>query len=120
MDSHSEENKKVEDKKVEDKKVEDKKNKLIFIMQSFFIYTVKNLVTFLKTKSEFFDSEKKLQTGKEDAHRKLRVVCEEIIKEFENLSDEIEDLHAQIHKQELTFQEKIKEERKNQILGFLK
>jgi hypothetical protein len=77
-----------EDKKVEDKKIEDNKNKMIFVMQSFFIYTVKNLVTFLKTKSDFFDSEKKLQTGKEDAHRKLRVVCEEIMKEFNSTSTE--------------------------------
>jgi hypothetical protein len=81
MESH-EENKKVD----ESKKIEESKNKMVFVMQSFFIYTVKNLVTFLKSKSESFASEKKLQQGKEDAHRKLRVVCEEIIKEFNSSS----------------------------------
>jgi hypothetical protein len=86
MDSQLEENKKVEDTK----SVEDNKNKMVFIMQSFFIYTVKNLVTFLKSKSELFASENKLQTGKEDAHRKLRVVCEEIIKEFNSSSATLE------------------------------
>jgi len=85
MDSH-EENKKNE----ESKKIEESKNKMVFVMQSFFIYTVKNLVTFLKSKSESFASEKKLQQGKEDAHRKLRVVCEEIIKEFNSSSTSLD------------------------------
>ena len=45
----------------ENKKTEDNKNKMVFVMQSFFIYTVKNLVTFLKSKSESFASEKKFE-----------------------------------------------------------
>ena len=67
-------------------KSEENKNKLLFVMQSYFIYSVKSLVTFLKNSSETFATENKLQKGKEEAHRKLRTTCDEIVSEFNSVT----------------------------------
>ena len=69
----------------------DNKNQVLFVMQGFFIYSVKNLVNFLKTKSENLVEEKKLPENKLEAHRKLKNTCEEIILEFTSSSSTMDD-----------------------------
>ena len=71
--------------------VMDKKSQLLFVMQGFFMYSVKNLVTFLKAKSESLVAENKIPEVKIESHRKLRSTCEEILLEFDNKSSNLDD-----------------------------
>ncbi len=82
--------------KVENK--EDNKNKILFIMQGYFLYSVKSLVTMIKTKSETMAKENKLQQGKEEAHRKLRTTCDDILNEFKSSMDDSGVDHVKIIK----------------------
>lgn len=69
----------------------DKKSQLLFVMQGFFMYSVKNLVTFLKAKSETLVAENKIPEIKIESHRKLRSTCQEILLEFDNKSSNLDD-----------------------------
>ena len=82
--------------KVEDK--EENKNKILFIMQGYFLYSVKSLVNMIKSKSETMASENKLQSGKEESHRKLRTTCDDILNEFKTSMDESGVDHVKIIK----------------------
>jgi hypothetical protein len=80
------ESKTKSDTETKNQNSEENKNKILFVMQSYFIYSVKSLVTFLKNTSETFATENKLQQGKEEAHRKLRSTCDEIVNEFNSVT----------------------------------
>lgn len=67
------------------------KNQVLFVMQGFFVYSVKNLVDFLKNKSETLTSEKKIPDAKIEAHRKLRNTCQDIITEFDKKAATFDD-----------------------------
>ena len=84
------------DSKVENK--EDNKNKILFIMQGYFLYSVKSLINMIKAKSETMASENKLQKGKEEAHRKLRTTCDDILNEFKSSLDDSGVDHVKIIK----------------------
>jgi hypothetical protein len=84
------------DRKVENN--EDNKNKILFIMQGYFLYSVKSLINMVKTKSETLATENKLQQGKEEAHRKLRITCDDILNEFKTSMDDSGVDHVKIIK----------------------
>ena len=67
------------------------KNQVLFVMQGFFVYSVKNLVDFLKNKSDTLSSEKKIPDAKTEAHRKLRNTCQDIITEFDKKAASFDD-----------------------------
>jgi hypothetical protein len=67
------------------------KNQVLFVMQGFFVYSVKNLVEFFKIKSESLTSEKKIPEAKLEAHRKLRNTCQDIITEFDKKAASFDD-----------------------------
>lgn len=69
----------------------DRKSQLLFIMQGFFMFSIKNLVIFLKGKSEYLVTENKIPEIKNESHRKLRSTCEEILLEFDNKSSNLDD-----------------------------
>jgi hypothetical protein len=71
--------------------VVDKKAQFLFVMQGFFMYSVKNLVSFLKSKSESLLSESKIPETKMESHRKLRSTCEEILAEFDTKTSNLDD-----------------------------
>jgi hypothetical protein len=77
---------------------EENKNKILFIMQGYFLYSVKSLVNMIKTKSETMANENKLQQGKEEAHRKLRTTCDDILNEFKTTLDDSGVDHVKIIK----------------------
>jgi hypothetical protein len=77
---------------------EDNKNKVLFIMQGYFLYSVKSLVTTIKTTSETMANSNKLQQGKEEAHRKLRTTCDDILNEFKTSMDDSGVDHVKIIK----------------------
>ena len=68
-----------------------KKDQILFVMQSFFMYSVKNLVNFLKAKSESLVAENKVPEVKVESHRKLRSTCDEIMSEFDTKSTNLDD-----------------------------
>ncbi len=67
------------------------KNQLLFVMQGFFIYSVKNLVVLLKEKSQLLATENKLPENKIESHKKMRTTCDEILSEFDNKNGSLED-----------------------------
>lgn len=67
-------------------------------MQGYFLFSVKSLVTMIKSKSETMATENKLQQGKEEAHRKLRTTCDDILNEFKTTLDDSGVDHVKIIK----------------------
>ena len=76
-----------DDKKIDtENKQKEENNKLLFINQTYFVYSVMTLVKLLKEVAETLVQENKVPENKVEVHRKFRQTCDEIIAEYQSSS----------------------------------
>ena len=66
-------------KKMKAVKEKEENNKLLFINQSYFVYSVMTLVKLLKEVAETLVQENKIPENKVEVHKKFRQTCDDII-----------------------------------------
>ena len=67
-------------------KEKEENNKLLFINQSYFVYSVMTLVKLLKEVAETLVQDNKVPENKVEVHKKFRQTCDDIIAEYQSSS----------------------------------
>ena len=69
---------------------QEKINKKIYIYQNLFVSSVVTIVNLIKKVS--FDNNDKINPDKKQAHEKLRITCDDILKEYNNTNENIDQV----------------------------